>query len=147
VIDASGEELWKSSDQYGGSTLYSVGEKERREQVQNQIYYPMRLLVADSDGDGETEVIVVKNYDIAGGHLEQFRKFTNAHFESLTWDGLGLNVRWKTRKISGFIRDYTLGDFDNDGKLELVAAVIISEGSVVLIGEPKSTIIAYELPS
>jgi TolB-like protein len=147
VIDASGEELWKSSDQYGGSTLYSVGEKERREQVQNQIYYPMRLLVADSDGDGETEVIVVKNYDIAGGHLEQFRKFTNAHFESLTWDGLGLNVRWKTRKITGFIRDYAVADFDNDGKLELVAAVIISEGSVVLIGEPKSTIIAYELPS
>ena len=147
LIDANGKELWRSGDSYGGSTLFSVGEKERREQVQNPIYYPMRLLVTDSDGDGETEVIVVKNYDIARGHLEKFRKFTNAHFESLTWDGLGLNVRWKTRKISGFIRDYTLGDFDNDGKLELVAAVIISEGSVVLISEPKSTIIAYELPS
>jgi TolB-like protein len=147
VLDANGKELWRSSDTYGGSNLYSIGEKERREQVQNAIYYPMRLVVADSDGDGETEVIAVKNYDVARGHLEQFRKYTNAHLESMSWDGLGLNTRWKTRKISGFIRDYTLGDFDNDGKLELVAAVILSEGSVVLIGEPKSTIIAYELPS
>ncbi len=147
VFDANGKELWKSSDRYGGSTLYSLGEKDRRDQVQNPIYYPMRLLTTDSDGDGETEVIVVKNYDIARGHLEKFRKFTNAHFESMIWDGLGLNTRWKTRKISGFIRDYTLGDFDNDGKLELVAAVILSEGSIILIGEPKSTIIAYELPS
>ena len=147
IIDANGKEMWRSSERYGGSTLYSLGEKERRTQVQNFIYYPMRLLITDADADGENEMIVVKNHEVTGGHLEQFRKYTNSHFESMTWDGLGLQTRWKTRKISGFIRDYTLGDFDNDGKIELVAAVILSEGSVVLIGEPKSTIIAYELPS
>jgi hypothetical protein len=79
--------------------------------------------------------------------LEKFRKFTSGHIESLSWDGLGLNTTWKTRKISGFIRDFAVGDFDNDGKIELVAAVILDEGSVVLLGKPKSTIIAYELPS
>ena len=147
IIDTNGDEMWESSERYGGSTLYTLGQKERREQVNNPIYYPMRLLVADANGDGESEMIVVKNYDVARGHAERFRKFTNAHFESLMWDGLGLQTRWRTRKISGFIRDYTLGDFDNDGKIELVAAVILSEGTVVLITEPKSTIIAYELPS
>jgi hypothetical protein len=147
IIDANGKEMWRSSERYGGSTLYSLGEKERVEQIQNPIYYPMRLLVTDANGDGESEMIVVKNHDVTGGHLERFRKYTNAHFESMTWDGLGLQTRWRTRKITGFIRDYTLGDFDNDGKIELVAAVILSEGSIVLIGEPKSTIIAYELPS
>jgi TolB-like protein len=147
IIDANGKEMWKSSERYGGSTLYTLGEKERREQVDNPIYYPMRLLVTDANGDGESEMIVAKNYDVARGHLERFRKFTNAHFESLGWDGLGLQTRWKTRKIAGFVRDYAVADFDNDGKVELVAAVILSEGSVVLITEPKSTIIAYELPS
>jgi hypothetical protein len=107
----------------------------------------MRLLVTDANSDGESEMIVVKNHDLAGGHAQRFRKFNNAHFESMTWDGLGLQTRWRTRKITGFIRDYSLGDFDNDGKIELVAAVILSEGTIVLIGEPKSTIIAYELPS
>ena len=147
LIDANGKEIWQSSDPYGGSTLFSVGEIQYRGEVQNRLYYPMRLLVTDTNDDGDTEVIVVKNHDIAGGHLEKFRKFTNAHFESLGWDGLGLQARWKTRKISGFVRDYAVGDFDNDGKLELVAAVILSEGAVILVGEPKSTIIAYELPS
>ena len=147
IIDANGKEVWKSGERYGGSTLYCLGEKERRSQVNNPIYYPMRLLVTDTNGDGESEVIAVKNYNVTGGHLQRFRKFTNAHVESMTWDGLGLQTRWKTRKISGFIRDYTLGDFDNDGKIELVAAVILSEGSTILIGQPKRTIIAYELPS
>ena len=147
IIDANGKEVWKSSEPYGGSTLYCLGEKQSREEVQNPLYYPMRLLVTDADGDGESEVIAVKNYEVTGRHLVRFRKYTNAHFESMIWDGLGLQTRWKTRKISGFIRDYTLGDFDNDGKIELVAAVILSEGLIVLIGEPKSTIIAYELPS
>ncbi len=147
IIDANGKEMWRSTERYGGSTLHSLGEKERKDQVQNPIYYPMRLLVTDANGDGESEMIVVKNHEVTGRHLEQFRKYTNAHFESMTWDGLGLQTRWRTRKITGFIRDYTLGDFDNDGKVELVAAVILSEGAVVLITEPKSTIIAYELPS
>lgn len=147
IIDANGKEMWQSSEQYGGSTLYTLGEIEDRAQVQNPIYYPMRLLITDANGDGESEMIVVKNHEVTGRHLEQFRKYTNAHFESMTWDGLGLQTRWRTRKITGFIRDYTLGDFDNDGKIELVAAVILSEGSIVLISEPKSTIIAYELPS
>ena len=147
LIDADGKQIWQSSEQFGGSTLYSAGEKEMRGDVVVPLYYPMRLLVADTNDDGETEVIVVKNYEVARRKLERFRKFTNAHFESLHWDGLGLAVRWKTRKISGFVRDYAVADFDNDGKLELVAAVIISEGTVVMVSEPKSTIIAYELPS
>jgi TolB-like protein len=147
LIDADGKQIWQSSEPFGGSTLYSAGEREKRGDVVVPLYYPMRLLVADTNDDGETEVIVVKNYELARRKLERFRKFTNAHFESLLWDGLGLAVRWKTRRISGFVRDYALADFDNDGKLELVAAVIISEGTVALVGEPKSTIIAYELPS
>ena len=36
------------------------------------------------------------------------------------------------------------GDFNNDGKIELVAAVVVKEGSIAFM-TPKSTIIAYEL--
>ena len=147
VIDSSGKMIWRSGERYGGSTLFSIGDREDRGgAVINPQYYPMRLLAADTDGDGETEVIAVKNYELARSKLEKFRVFTNAHIESLSWDGLGLATKWKTRKISGFIRDYALGDFDNDGKMELVSAVIQNEGRVLLI-DPKSVIIAYEFPS
>ena len=148
LLDSAGKELWRSGEPYGGSTLFAAGEKDDRGgAVINLQYYPMRLLVADTNADGDAEVIVVKNYELARMKLERFRKFTNAHIEALTWDGLGLSTRWKTRKISGFIRDYAVGDFDNDGKIELIAAVILDEGRTVLISEPQSTIIAYEMPS
>ena len=147
VIDSSGKMIWRSGERYGGSTLFSIGDREDRGgAVINPQYYPMRLLAADTDGDDETEVIAVKNYEMARSKLEKFRLFTNAHIESLSWDGLGLTTKWKTRKISGFIRDYAVGDFDNDGRMELVSAVIQNEGRVLLI-DPKSVIIAYEFPS
>jgi TolB-like protein len=147
LVDATGKEIWRSGDRYGGSTLYSAGDRvSRGGAVLNTRYYPMRLIVSDTNEDGSSEVIVVKNYELADMKLEKFRKYTNAHIEALAWDGLGLSTRWKTNKISGFIRDYAVGDFDNDGKMELVAAVIQNEGRVMLI-DPKSTIIAYELPS
>ena len=49
--------------------------------------------------------------------------------------------------MSGYIQDYNVGDFDNDGQDELIAALVLNEGKVVLVAEPKSTIIAYELSS
>jgi TolB-like protein len=148
LVDSTGKEIWRSGERYGGSTLFSAGDKDDRGgAIINTRYYPMRLIVSDTNGDGNSEVIVVKNYELVGMHLEKFRKYTNAHIEALAWDGLGLSTRWKTNKISGFIRDYAVGDFDNDGKIELIAAVILDEGRTVLISEPKSTIIAYELPS
>jgi TolB-like protein len=148
LMDSTGKEIWRSGERYGGSTLFSAGNRDDRGgAVLNPRYYPMRLIVSDTNGDGSSEVIVVKNYELVGMKLEKFRKYTNAHIEAMAWDGLGLSTRWKTNKISGFIRDYAVGDFDNDGRIELVAAVILDEGRTVLISEPKSTIIAYELPS
>ena len=62
----------------------------------------------------------------------------------LSWDGLGLSSQWKTRQTSGHVRDFAIGDFDNDGQLELVAAMIIKEGTTITT-KPKTTIITYDL--
>lgn len=64
--------------------------------------------------------------------------------ESHIWNGLGLVPLWKTRKISGRIQDFAIGDFDGDGRTELVVAVIMKEGRIVT-QKPTSSIIAYEL--
>jgi hypothetical protein len=53
-------------------------------------------------------------------------------------------VFWKTRKLSGYFSDFAVGDFDNDGQDELVAALVLKTGSVVTT-KPKSALIAYEL--
>jgi hypothetical protein len=104
----------------------------------------MRTLVRP-DGNGKTEVITVKNYELSGRKLS-YRKFTNAHIEAFSWDGLGLVPDWRTRKISGYISDFALGDWDNDGNVELLAAVVVQEGSIITTSA-KSAIIAYRLGS
>ena len=106
----------------------------------------MRLVVWQNPANKESEVIAVKNYELTGRKLA-YRKLTKTHIEAFTWDGVGLRPNWKTRTMTGYIPDYAIGDFDNDGRDELIAALILKEGKVVLLTEPKSTIIAYELSS
>ena len=143
IIDRSGSVQWKGSQRYGGSTLYYSLPKSEPGSTDLQ-YYPMRLLIEDFGDDNQADVVVVKNHDVAGNLLKTFRAFKEAHLESFTWDGLGLVSNWKTRKISGHIRDFGIADFDHDGKKEIVAVVIISEGRVIGI-QPRSAVIAYDL--
>jgi hypothetical protein len=62
----------------------------------------------------------------------------------LSWDGLGLALNWKTRKIHGYVSDFAIADFDNDGEEEIVAAVVMSKGASFVV-KPKSAIISYDL--
>ena len=146
IIDPSGGVLWESPDRFGGSMMYYDAPWNDRGQIENKQYFPMRLVVWQNLAKKESEVIAVKNHDLSSRKLA-FRKFTKTHIESFSWDGIGLRPNWKTRTMSGYIPDYRVGDYDNDGQDELVAALILKEGAVVLLTEPKSTIIAYELSS
>ncbi len=143
VFEPSGKEEWKSAEKYGGSTLYYAADRKDSGEVDNPIYLPMRLLALKSAEDGKTKIIAVKNHDIAGLHLSRFRSFNESQIMSFFWDGMGLAMEWKTRKITGSIRDFAIGDFDNDGADELVAAVILEEGRIITT-TPKCTVIALE---
>jgi hypothetical protein len=143
VFDPSGKEEWKSAEKYGGSTLFYSGNRSGDGDVENPIYLPTRLIPQKSVKDGKTKILAVKNHDIAGSKLEKFRSFNESQIISFFWDGLGLASEWRTRKISGCIRDFAIGDFDNDGADELVAAVILEEGRIITTS-PKCTVIALE---
>jgi len=144
IASPSGEILWTSGDKYGGSTLYVNGEKTDKGQEENPIYLPTRILVRNSPEDkGKSQVIAVNNHEIMNMRWNR-RDFTNAHIEAFAWDGVGLAPAWSTRKMNGFIRDVQVADFDDDGRQELVIALVTKSGSIVLT-TPKSTLIAYEL--
>jgi hypothetical protein len=144
LFDTAGNEIWTGGERHGGSMLYYATPRKDLGDVENRLYFPMRLIIRKGKDDS-SEVIAVKNFDLTGMKLE-YRKFTEAYIEALSWTGLGLAPNWKTRKISGYIQDFALADFDNDGKTELVAAVIVKEGSIAFT-TPKSVLIAYELGS
>jgi TolB-like protein len=143
VFDPSGKEEWKSAEKYGGSTLYYSADRTDQGEVDRPIYLPVRLIPYKFAKDGKTKVLAVKNHDIAGGRLEKFRSFSDSQFMAFFWDGLGLAAEWRTRKITGCIRDFAVGDFDNDGSDELIAAVVLDEARVITT-TPKCTVIALE---
>ena len=145
IFNAAGKEEWKGEEVSGGSMLHLVMPLSAPgDSPGDPFYLPMRIRVLDINADGKNEVVVANNSDMASRHLERFRHFSDFQFEALSWNGLGLVTAWKTQKSSGSIRDFAVGDFDNDGKDELIAAVVLKEG--VIVGtEKKSAVIAYDL--
>ncbi len=153
LFNANGNEEWISSEPYGGSNSYleppaeiEAAKKTRTDpdpRPQNRLYLPQRILVNDLDNDKKKEVLVVKNIDTSGGILSRVRIFKSGYFECLSWDNVGLSPKWKTRKFSGYISDYTLGDIDNDGKDELVFLLVTQAGGSTL-GADRSFVVSWD---
>ncbi|MEJ2101086.1 MAG: hypothetical protein P8X68_14080 [Desulfobacterales bacterium] len=139
ILTKSGKKEWESDERYGGSENYI------RESANQRIFLPQRIFITDLNQNGKTEVTVIKNYSFTGLALKNYRSFTSGQFVSLSWDGFGLSENWHTNKISGYFADSAIGDIDNDGEPELVAAVISRREG--LIEKARSALIVYELHS
>ena len=111
----------------------------------NRLYLPQRIHIADLDKNGKKEVVVVKNHDTSGGIFSRVRIFSGGHFESLEWDNVGLSKHWKTRKFSGYISDYAVGDLNNDGQKELVFALNSKAKGSLGLGSKKSYIVSMKI--
>ena len=143
VLGGSNELLWKSDDVFGGSNNYfENAESNRPNRDDKYTYLNVRILAYDMIRDGKKEIIIVKNLSSVGRVFKNLRLFTSAEIYNLEWDGLGLGENWKTRKINGYVADYQIGDIDNDGRDEIVLALVLSPGG---FARDKSTIVAYEL--
>jgi TolB-like protein len=153
ILNPDGKEEWTGSETYGGSNIFLLAPAEKMQaEKPGQIidptafggtYLQQRIFVADLDKDNQNEVIVVKNNDSTRGLLRRARKYTGGNFEALVWDNVGLRGKWKTRQFAGYISDYDVGDFDNEGRDQLVFAVQAqSEGP---LSEPKSYLVTWSL--
>jgi hypothetical protein len=151
-----GHEDWTSGDYYGGSYtfLVSAGDFRIRDEgwmtkgeiddlPMNVFFIPQRIVMADFNKDGLNEILVVKNADITQGLMQRTRSYREGRFECLSWDNVGLRALWRTRKFSGYISDFYLGDFDNDGQDELVFAVVKKTGGG-FTGEAKSYLVSWD---
>lgn len=145
ILTGSGSKEWKSDEHYGGSVNYlDIESSSGRESEKDRLFLPQRIFIKDLDRDGKKEILVVKNHAGSSRLFKRFRQFSNSEIVSLSWNGLGLALNWKTRKIHGYVSDFAIGDFDNDGQEELVAAVVMKKGAFFL-AKAKSAIISYDL--
>ena len=144
LSELNGKEVWTSADPYGGSPLFVTLQVSDKGSPADKAYLPTRILLADVDGDGKYEAIVARNDEVTGRKLANQRIYRNGQIIALQWNGLGMSEIWHTRRVSGHVQDIALGDFDNDGKDEILCGMVLKEGA--LIGtEEKSTLIAYEI--
>lgn len=144
ILSSQGERVWRGEKYLGGSPVYYALPRESPGDSPAKFYLPVRMVLADLDGNGSQEVILPQNMDSAFRKLKQQRFYTESKLLALQWDGLGMGPIWETRKLSGRIQDIAVADFDNDGARELVAAVI-SQEKVVIGTKARSTLIAFKL--
>ncbi|MEN6331358.1 MAG: FG-GAP-like repeat-containing protein [Smithella sp.] len=138
--------IWRGDEEFGGSNNYfeNVEDKKRYEDesTRKSAYVNLRILTYDINKDGKKELIIVKNLSSAGRVFKNIKLFTSSEIYNLEWDGLGMAENWRTKKINGYVADYVFKDIDNDGKPELVLALVLSIGSSV---REKSVVVFYKL--
>ena len=89
------------------------------------------------------EVLANKNLSASAQLVESYKYFTQGEIHSMVWDGVGLNLAWKTRRIKGQVSDIALADINNDGKKQL--CVLINTFAGIGYGNRKTVVLAYDL--
>jgi len=139
------ELIWRSDEVYGGSNNYIANidkQKPSDANLENSTFANLRILSFDTNKDGKRELIIVKNLSAVGRVFKNLKLFTSSEIYNLEWDGLGMAENWRTKKINGYVADYCFKDIDNDGKPEIVLALVKSVGASII---ERSHIVVYEM--
>lgn len=139
------ELIWRSDTVYGGSNNYIANiDKQKSDEATpaESAFANMRILSFDTNKDGKKELIIVKNLSSVGRIFKNLKLFSSSEIYNLEWDGLGMSENWRTKKINGYVADYCFKDIDNDGKPELVLALVQSVGASI---SERSVIVVYKL--
>jgi TolB-like protein len=144
VLGGSMEKLWKSDEVFGGSNIsFDTGIRQGSDsEAYRKAYINPRILTADLNKNGKKEILMVKNLSSLGRVFQGVKMFSASEIYDLEWDGLGMLENWKTKKINGYVADYQFKDIDNDGKNEIVLAMVLSVGVSL---QERSVIIYYKM--
>ncbi len=146
LLHPGGETLWSGSEKYGGSETYLEYPSEHddpRGDSADHYYLQQRLHVTSRRENKSNCLIIVKNTDRAGRYFSRLRSFESGHVECLIWNGIGLEEKWRTPDVAGYISDSVIEDLDNDGKNELILTVVMDEG--LFFKKKKSFISAWKI--
>ena len=116
---------------------------DKNYQLPGKYYAPMRLIAADIGNTGDYTLLVNKPISTAAQFFDRYRFFPQGEIHALYWDGVGLGLKWKTRRIRGSVAEVDLGDVNNDGILDLVVGLNTSPD--LGIGSRQCMVTAYPL--
>ncbi len=114
--------------------------------VEEFYYLPMRMIPISFTAGGKYELLVNKDISVASQLFTKFRRFSQGEVQSLFWDGVGLSMAWKTRRIKGTVVDLGVEDLKNDGKKQLIVCLKTYSGAIDTSSE-KTVVVTYDLDS
>jgi hypothetical protein len=136
VFGPKGDELHKSNEKYSGSSVgiehvkSMPGLGRDNVQIPDKYFAPMRMLPVDLDRSGDYVLLVNKPISMAAQFFERYRFFPEGEIHALYWDGVGLGLKWKTRRIKGSVCNLDLGDIMNNGVTSLIVGVNTHPGAL-----------------
>ena len=150
VYNSAGSRLSETSERYSGSALgleiavAMPGLGQDDVTIPTVFYIPMRMLAIDLERDGNWELLVNRPISTASQIFDRYRFFPQSEIHSLFWDGVGLNLQWKTRRIKGSMVDYVIADANNDGIPDLVTCINTHPGALG-VSARKTMLMLYPL--
>jgi hypothetical protein len=136
VFGPKGDELHKSLERYSGS---SVGIEQVKSmpglgrdnvQIPDKYFAPMRMIPLDLRRTGEYVLLVNKPISTAAQFFDRYRFFPEGEIHALFWDGVGLGLQWKTRRIKGSVVALDVADIMNNGAQCLIVGINSHPGAL-----------------
>ncbi len=112
--------------------------------IPRRYYIPMRMIAADLEGNGDYTLLANKPISVTAQFFDRYRFFPEGEISDLYWDGVGLSLLWKTRRIKGSVSDFAVGDIANDGGKSLVVCINTHPGAIGT-AKRKTIILSYPL--
>jgi len=117
VWDQQGKVLWKGDKKIGGTNnAINIGEAIGYDEDPPLVPFNSRLLITDIDGDGNKEIVAVKNIPLVG-LLPNLGAYTKSNLIAFRIEGTSLSPAWTTGEI-----DYCLVDTQMEGSTLFLAA-------------------------
>jgi hypothetical protein len=144
------ERQYASEEEYAGSsvgfkypdTFPGLGTREGSHEL--SYYVPLRLVTVNLNDDKAHELLVNKNISVAAQFFKHYRYFPQGEIHALFWDGIGMSLAWKTRRIKGTVMDYGINDVDDNGTMDLYICVVTHPGTLGL-EDRKTYVVTYPL--
>jgi len=152
VFTPDGEPQFTQEEGYNSSNNYVVIDERlpgmdmgKRDSSTEMFYYiPFRMIPVSFDSKGKYELLVNKDISVASQIFTKFRRFSQGEVHSLFWDGVGMSLAWKTRRIKGTVVDMGLEDLQNKGNKQLIVCLNTYSGAIGMSNE-KTVVVAYDL--
>jgi len=135
VWDKQADTLWSGDKHLGGTNnAINLGNAEPGE-LPPRIAFNSRLLITDIDGDGEKEILAIKNIPLVK-HLRDFKVYNKSLLLVYRIEGQRLSPAWTTGDI-----DWCLTDMQVKGQTLFLAA---QKGKIFNVGKESSQIMWFE---